>query len=122
MKSKTKIEKHLRRKLNPELVETIIKAKKQKNWLKIASLLSSPRSRKISVNLDKIDRESREGDTIVVPGKVLSQGEISKKIRVVALNFSEEAEKKLKDKKCELVRILKEIKINPNANGVKIIT
>ena len=111
----------MKRKLNPELVETIIKAKKLEGWIKIAGLLSSPRRNKISVNLDKIDKESKEGDTIVVPGKVLSKGDVSKKIRIAALSFSEKAKGKLKDKKCEIVSILEEIKINPKAKGVKIL-
>ena len=121
MKSKTKIDRQTRRKTNPEVVETIIKAKKNEKWLRIAEILSSPRKNKIAVNLDKIEKESKEGDTIVIPGKVLSQGGISKKIRLVALSFSEEAERKLKEKKCEIVSIIKEIEINPKAQGVKIL-
>ena len=121
MKSKTKIDEQMKRKLNPELVETILKAKKHERWLGIASILSAPRRKKISINLDRIDEESKEGDTIIIPGKVLSSGNISKKIRIAAISFSQEAEKKLKDKKCEIVTIIKEIQINPEAKGVKII-
>jgi len=121
MKSKTKIDEQLGRKTNKELVETIIKAKKKKNWLKIAGILSSPRRKKIEINIDKIDKESKEGDTIIIPGKVLSSGSISKKIRIAALAYSKEAEKKLKEKKCELVSLEKEIEINPEAKGVKVI-
>ena len=84
-------------------------------------MLSAPRRRKIQVNLEKIEKETKEGDTVIVPGKVLSQGDITKKIRVAALNFSSTAEKKLKSKKCELVSIKEEIKINPRAEGIKIL-
>jgi len=122
MKSKTKIDKQLKRKRNPELAETIIKAKKHKNWLEIASKLASPRRRKVSINLEKIEKETKEGDTVVIPGKVLGDGEISKKIRVVALSFSDRAEKKLKTKKCEVVSILEEIRANPKGEGIKILT
>jgi|SRR3989338_424383 len=121
MKSKTKIEKQLKRKINPELVETIIKAKKNDKWLGIASLLSAPRKLKISVNLEKIEKESKEGDTIIVPGKVLSQGDISKKIRIAALSFSQQAREKLKNRKCEIVTIKEEISKNKEAKGVKIL-
>ena len=111
----------MKRKLNHELDETIFKAKKNDKWLDVAALLSSPRSKKISVNLDKIDKESKEGDTLIVPGKVLSKGEISKKVRIAALSFSEQAEKKLKAKNCEIISLKEEIEKNPKAAGVKII-
>ncbi len=53
MKTKTKIEKQLKRKINPELVETIIAAKKHKGWLEVSSILSSPKRKKININLEK---------------------------------------------------------------------
>ncbi len=118
---KQRIEKKLQKKRNPELVETIIKAKKLKPWLKISHLLSYPRSKRIEVNLNKINNESKEGDTIVVPGKILGQGEIDKKLVVVAFNFSNEAREKLKNQKCETKTILEEIKQNPKAEGIRII-
>jgi large subunit ribosomal protein L18e len=121
MKSKTKIDEQLGRKKNPELIASILKAKKNEKWLEIAGLLSSPRRNKISINLDDIDKNSKEGDTIVVPGKILSSGEITKKIRVSALAYSKEAEKKLKAGKCELVSLVEELKKNPKMQGVKII-
>ncbi len=121
MKSKTLIDKQLKRKNNPELVETILKAKKLKDWLQVARILSGTRIHKVQVNLDKIDRESKEGDSIVVPGKVLGNGEVNKKLRIIAISFSESAVEKLKNKKCETRTILEEIKSNPKAQGVKIV-
>ena len=94
MKSKTLIDRQASRKLNPELAETIRKAKKLDKWVVIAGLLSYPRRMQISKNLDEIDRESGEGDTVVVPGKVLGTGSVSKKIRIVAAAFSESAREK----------------------------
>jgi len=121
MKSKSKIESQLEKKTNPELVKTIIDAKKKKNWLEIAAVLSSPRINKININLDKINREAKEGETIVVPGKVLSQGEISKKLKIVALSFSEKAKEKILKAKGETIIIMDEIKKNPDAKNVRII-
>lgn len=119
MKSKTLIDKQMKRKTSSELIETIKKAKKKNNWLEVAGLLSSPK--RISVNLKEIEKKSEEGDTILIPGKVLSEGEISKKIRIAAMNFSGKAGKKLKGKNCKLVSILEEIKENPDAKGIKIL-
>ena len=121
MKSKTKIIKQAKRKTNPELVKTILTCKKHPAWLKVASLLSRPRRKQIKINLDKINEKTKEGDTIVVPGKVLGTGNVDKKLRVAAFSFSKSAREKLKKMKGEVVSIVDEIKINPEAKGVKLI-
>ncbi|MCX6746700.1 MAG: 50S ribosomal protein L18e [Candidatus Pacearchaeota archaeon] len=121
MKSKTLIEEQLKKKENPNLVETIIVSKKNKNWLEIAQILSSPRKNKISINLEMIDKEAKTGETIVVPGKVLSQGELNKKIKLIAFDFSEKAKEKVLKSDSEILTILEEIKKNPEAKNVKIL-
>jgi len=119
MKSKTRIEKQLQRKSNPELVKTIIEAKKKKNWLELAGMLSSPRAKRTNMNLSKINDEAKEGEVVVVAGKVLSQGELDKKIKVVALSFSAMAREKIAKAKSQFSTILEEIKKNPEAKNVR---
>lgn len=121
MKSKTKISKQLEKKSNTELVETIIDAKKQEAWILLAGILSGPRRERICMNLEDIEKQSKEGETIVIPGKVLSQGELTKKIKVVALTFSDKAKEKLLSSKCQISSIQDEIKSNPSAKGIKIL-
>jgi len=121
MISRTKVNRKLERKTNPELVETILKSEKLKNWLKVAHYISGPTRLHVSINLDQIGRETKEGDTVVIPGKVLSMGSIGKKIRIAALGFSKQAREKLKADKCEIVSIKDEIKINPTARGIKVL-
>jgi large subunit ribosomal protein L18e len=121
MISKTRIERKLERKTNPELVENILAAKKNNSWKEVAHLISYPRRLQISKNLDEIDRGSKEGDTIIIPGKVLGNGNVNKKIRIAALKFSKQAVEKLKSRKCEMVSIKDEIKINAKAQGIKIL-
>jgi len=121
MKSKSKIEQQLQKKRNPELVETIILAKKNPEWLEIASILSGATRKQYALNLNEIENKSKEGEIIVIPGKVLSLGEINKKLTVIALGFSKKAKEKLLKANCE-VKILKdEIKKNKDAKGVKIL-
>jgi len=121
MKSKTKINKQLKRKRNPELVETIIDARKHDKWFRVAEILSSPRKNKIEINLEVINKGMKENDIVVVPGKVLSMGEINKKIKIVALNFSESAKEKIKKSGASFSTIFDEIKSNPEAKGIKIL-
>jgi len=121
MKSKTKISKQAERKFNPELVETIKEAKKKDKWLEVASVLSGPRRLRINLNLSEINEKSKEGEKVIVPGKVLSQGGVSKKLKVIAFGFSEKAKEKLLSSGCEVSNIINEIKSNPDMRGVKIL-
>lgn len=118
--SKSKIERKLEKKTNPILAESILKAKKLTAWLKLANMISVPRRLQSSVNLDEIEKQTKEGDTVLIPGKVLGSGEVSKKIRIVALGFSKQAREKLKKNKCEIVSVLEEAKVNPKAHGIKV--
>jgi large subunit ribosomal protein L18e len=120
MKSKTLIEKRTKRKNDSELVETIIAAKKNKNWFKVAEIISSSRRNRIDMNLDEIGKKS-DKKIVVVPGKVLSQGEVAKKIKIVALKFSERAKEKLIKSGCQIESILDEIKKNPDAKDMEIL-
>jgi len=119
MKSKTKVEFLLEKKTNPELVNTIILAKKNPKWMEVASILSGPRKKRKNVNLNELEKISSE--TVIVCGKVLSEGNISKKMKIVALSFSEKAKEKLKKAECEVKTIIEEMKINKDAKGVKIL-
>jgi large subunit ribosomal protein L18e len=85
---------------NPQLKETIEKLRKtkKKSCLLIANKLESATRRRPEVNLWKIDKYSKEGDLVVVPGKVLSEGELSHSIGLVAFNLSKKAEEKVKGK------------------------
>ncbi len=121
MISKTKLFDRAKNKGNDELVDTIIACKKNDKWMEVGQLISMPRRKRISVNLDFIDKESKAGETVIVPGKVLSQGELSKKIKLVALNFSKTAEEKLSKAKIEYSKISSEIKKNPDAKGIKVL-
>ena len=121
MKSNTKINEQTRKKTNPELVGAILAAKKNEAWKRVAEILSSPRKNKREENLTKINADSKDGDVIVVPGKVLSMGELNKKIKVVALSFSKGAEDKILKANSTISTIVDEIKKNPTAKAVKIL-
>lgn len=116
MKSKTKIEKQLTKKTNPELVETIVLAKKNPAWITVAHLMTTPRRKLKNYNLGEIDK--LEESVVVVSGKVLGSGEITKKKKIIAFSFSNEAVDKLKKAGCDVVLIKDEIKKNKEAKEV----
>ena len=116
MISKTQISKRARKKTNPELVETILLAKKN-NLLEVAKLLSIPTRKRVSISLEEINKQAKENETIIVPGKVLGNGEIKKKIKIIALSFSSSAEEKLRKAGCEMLRIKEGIEKNKKLKG-----
>ncbi|MBI2451924.1 50S ribosomal protein L18e [Candidatus Pacearchaeota archaeon] len=121
MTSRTKIKRHLRAKTKPELIETLKLALKNEKWNHIAKLLSYPTRKQSSINLSDIEKQTTPGDTVLIPGKILSKGEITKKVRICALGISETAKEKLKKTKSEYVSILEEINKNRKCEGIKII-
>ena len=110
MISNTKLKIRIRRKTNPEIAETIKITLKNEEWNKIASILSGSTRKYSSLNLFQIDNKSKAGDTIVIPGKVLSKGDLTKKIKICALAISDQAKEKIKNSKSEFSHIIEEIK------------
>lgn len=118
MISKTKITKRLGKKRNPLIVETIKLAKKQ-NQLELAKKLSSSNKNYKNINLSFFEKINDK--TVLIPGKVLGNGEINHKKTIIALSFSESAKEKLKSAKCETKTIIEELKHNKELKGVKIL-
>ncbi len=112
----------MKKKTNPKILELIKKLsdRKEKIWKDLSERLSKPRRNYAIVNIAKINRYGKNGDIIVVPGKVLGYGDLDKKITVSAINFSSEAKRKIisaKGKCLEMEELLKE---NPKGSNVKI--
>jgi large subunit ribosomal protein L18e len=70
-----------------------MRKKKEKFYLELARQLSKPARQKKGVNVTRI--EKTDSHSVVVPGKVLGAGEITKPVTVYALHFSKEAKKKI---------------------------
>jgi ribosomal protein L18E len=119
--SKTKLKSRVKKKTNPVLAETLQAAIKAPAWNNVAKLLSGSTRNYSSKNLFEIEKETKLGDTVIIIGKVLSKGELTKKVRICALAISEKAQEKLKTTKSEIVSILEEITKNPKAEGIKIL-
>lgn len=76
-----------------------------KLWKRVHELVAVPARRRVSVSLRKIERYTKEGDNVVVPGKVLSNGEIRHKVTIAAIEFSEPALRSLKGADCRVIGI-----------------
>ncbi|MDE1851473.1 MAG: hypothetical protein KGH69_02165 [Candidatus Micrarchaeota archaeon] len=79
--------------------------KKRKLAARLQAIASMPKRSRIKVNLNKLDLLSKDGESIIVPGKVLGDGTLTKKIRISAVDYSESALAKLKESKSSIVGI-----------------
>ncbi len=123
----SKIRKMQKRKTNPNLVRLIddlLKASaenKAKVWKDIAERLAKPLRNYAEVNVGKIDRYVKESEIVIVPGKVLGSGEITKPVTVAAWRFTESARRKIESAGGRALSIWDLIKENPSGKNVRII-
>ena len=66
-------------------------------WRRVAEILANPRKRRVEVNLSKIEKYAKDGTTVVVPGKVLGRGQLTKPVVVAAFAFSLSAKKEIEN-------------------------
>lgn len=96
-------------------------AKKSKFMIKIMEELSISTRKRASVNLTKLQRICNENETIMVPGKVLSYGILTKPLTVSALSFSKQAEDKIKKSGGKIMSIPELVEKNPTGTKVRVI-
>ncbi len=90
-------------------------------WRAIAEELEKPRRRRRVVNISRINRYTKEGDVVVVPGKVLGAGTLDHPVTVAAISFSKTALEKIKAVGGKAIHILDLVQMNPRGSNVKII-
>jgi len=108
------------RKENPVLLSLIEVLSKDKKpiWKKVIYELSRPRRNRVEVNLSKIEAYGNEGGTVLIPGKVLGSGDISKKLTVAAFSISDTARKLITDAGGKVISIESLYKSNPSGRDV----
>ena len=97
------------------------KAQQSRFWKRIVKDLKKPSRQRRIVNLYKINKCVKEGETIIVPGKVLSVGDLNKKVDIAALNFSSGAKEKIIEAKGKAMTIKELLQINPEGKKVRIL-
>jgi len=113
-------------KTNPQLVALIfdLKAKTRETeapiWRDIALRLEKPKSNWAEANLSKLERYAKDGETIIVPGKVLAAGSVTKKLTVAAYDFSDAAAAGIKAAGGETVTLRELMDANPKGSKVRI--
>ncbi|NVM52977.1 MAG: 50S ribosomal protein L18e [Candidatus Helarchaeota archaeon] len=95
---------------------------KRRIWKNVSGFLQKSRTNRIIVNLGKINVFSEGKDIILIPGKVLSSGELTHHVTVAAFAFSKKARKKILKAGGESIIIEDLLKRNPTGSKVKLLT
>jgi large subunit ribosomal protein L18e len=112
---------------NPELVRTLLelkraaKAHKAPIWGALADELARPRHQHTPVNVGHLERLTAADEIVVVPGKVLAAGSLSKALTVGAFNYSAEARLKIHNAGGKALTIDELLKSKPDGTGVRLL-
>jgi len=90
-------------------------------WLKMSKLALKPSKVRRVLNLNKIAQLTKEGDVIVVPGKVLGTGNISHKITLCPFSISNVAATKIIEAGGKISSFDELTKQHPTGKGVVIL-
>jgi len=90
-------------------------------WSRLAELALKPSSARRTVNVSQIDRLTKDGDVIIVPGKVLGTGDMSHKITLCSFSISNSGAQKILEQGGKILSYSELIKNHPTGKGVTII-
>jgi len=114
-------------KKNPMLISLIQDLKKQSSekdialWKDIAKRLEKSSKNWPEVNLNRISRYTGDKETALIAGKVLSDGDLTKKITIAAWAFSEKSKEKIKQAGGKSITIQELMKDNPDGKNIRIL-
>ena len=91
-------------------------------WRDVSKRLMAPQRNRVEKNLGDINRVTNSGDVIVVPGKILGIGAISKSdLTIACYAISKSARVKLEASKINPLTIEELLEKHPEGKGVRII-
>lgn len=112
---------------NPELLRLLIELRQAARthsapiWRAVAARLERARHQVPPMNVGQLERLAAAGETVVVPGKVLSDGPLSKAITVGAFGFSPAARAKIAAAGGSAVPLSSVVKSHPDGTGVRLL-
>jgi large subunit ribosomal protein L18e len=114
----------MKNKEQQELVKKLYElgiSQKAPAWRRIAQELEKPTRNRRVVHVAKLDKLAKEGFTLIVPGKVLSTGKATKKLSVVAHQFSATAAEKIKYAGGSIITLEEFLGKKPSAKKIMIV-
>ncbi len=107
---------------NPVLLETIefLEDQDASIWNEVAENLGKVNRRRPEVNVSDIERVAEDGDTVVVPGKVLGSGRLTKSVDVAAFKASRGAKDEIRENG-DFMFIRDLVEENPEGSNVRVV-
>ena len=90
-------------------------------WSAVADRLDRARHTVVPLNVGQLERLANAGETIVVPGKLLADGPLSKRLTVGAFGFSTEAREKIHAAGGTALSLAELLKAHPDGTGVRLL-
>lgn len=90
-------------------------------WHRIAEDLERPTRLRRVVNLSRINNYVTDNETVIVPGKVLGTGDITRKCTIAAYTYSDQAREKLLKAGCNAMSIEEFMAKNKTAKNIKVL-
>ena len=115
------------RKQNPELTHAVHELRRAARdhaapiWEAAADHLERARHQRPPVNVGHLDRLAAAQETVLIPGKLLAEGELHRPLTIAAFGWSEEARVKVHGAGGTLVTIHDLIKSRPDGAGVRLL-
>ncbi len=90
-------------------------------WSAVADRLDRARHQTVPLNVGQLERLARPGETVVVAGKLLADGPLSKRLTVGAFGYSAEARAKIRAAGGTALSLHELLKHHPDGTGVRLL-
>lgn len=104
------------------VIRLVKQSKKEKVeiWSAVAERIKRPSRQRAEVNLNELDKYCKNNETVIIPGKLLGAGMLTKPLNVAALSASKSAIERLNKAKGIYLSIEELMNKNPKGSGIKI--
>jgi large subunit ribosomal protein L18e len=115
------------REKNPELHRVVVELRRAARahaapiWGSVADRLERSRHPSVPMNVGRLERVAEAEETVVVPGKLLADGPLSKPLTVAAFAYSTQARAKVHAAGGTTLSILELLKARPDGAGVRLL-
>jgi large subunit ribosomal protein L18e len=112
---------------NPELVRLIVQLRRAARshhapiWASVADRLERSRHQGDPINVGHLERLAESNETVVVPGKLLAEGPLSKRLTVAAFAYSAEARGKIHAAGGTAITLDDLLRSKPDGAGVRLL-
>jgi len=90
-------------------------------WKTLEKKFENSRSRRSEINISKLEQLTKDGENIIIPGKVLGNGTLSHKLNVTSFSITIPAMQKRLEAGGKVITISDLVNQHPNGKGVRII-